>query len=63
MPFFEIAYTDESWKRAVVEANNEEEARDKFWSGDFDTTKIRVVGGEIQESIDIDELDVDEDLP
>ena len=63
MAFFEISYTDESWKRAVVEAKNEEEARDKFWSGDFDTTKIRVVGGEIQESIDIDELDVDEDLP
>lgn len=62
MAFFEISYTDESWKRAVVEANNEEEARDKFWSGDFDTTKIKIVGGEIQESIDIDELDTDEDL-
>jgi hypothetical protein len=63
MAFFEISYTDELWNRAIVEAKNEEEAREKFWSGDFDKSKIKIVGGEIQESIDIEELDVDEDLP
>ena len=63
MAFFEISYTDETWNRAIVEAKDEDEAREKFWSGDFDTSKIKEIGGEIQESIDIEELDVDEDLP
>ena len=63
MPAFEISYTEETWYRAIIEAKDEHEAQDKFWANNFDLTTIKQTGGEIQESIDIEELDIDEDLP
>lgn len=60
MPKFEIAYTEEVWKKVVVEAVDEDVAMQKFWNGEFDEPEI--TGFEIQEGIDIEELDIDEDL-
>jgi len=63
MPAFKISYTEEVWRSVIVQAKDEDVALEKFWSGDFDPSTIKETGGEIQESIDIEELDIDEDLP
>jgi hypothetical protein len=60
MSKYEISFTEEVWKVVVIEASNEEEARKKFWEFDFDETTERVTGGEVQESLDIEEVEEEE---
>lgn len=52
-----ISFTEEDWCNITIEANSLEEAKDKFWSGEFDVEDIRHTGGEIQESIDIEDCE------
>jgi hypothetical protein len=56
MAEFKIEWTEEIWNRVFVEADSVEDAREKFWSGEFDHEPVDVTGGEIQESVDIEEV-------
>jgi hypothetical protein len=51
-----ISFTEEEWYNITIEADSFEEAKDKFWSHDFDQEDIRHTGTEIQESLDIEQV-------
>ena len=57
MTNYSVSWTQEIWYRATIEANSVEEAREKFWSGEFDTSGTKETGAEIQDGIDIEELE------
>jgi hypothetical protein len=52
MSKYKIKYTYERWYDLVIEAASEEEARNKFWSNDFDQEPY-LVGGEIQDGVQV----------
>jgi hypothetical protein len=52
---YTVSYTVEKWRRVVVEADSEEQAREKFWAGDFDHEEVEEFGAEIQEGVDVEE--------
>jgi hypothetical protein len=56
MPKYLISFTEEDWYNITIEAESEEEAKDKFWRGDFDYEDTVHTGTEIQESIDIEQV-------
>ena len=51
-----ISFTEEDWYNITIEADSYEEAKDKFWNGEFDTEDVKHTGTEIQESIDIEQV-------
>ena len=51
-----ISFTEEDWYNITIEADSYEDAKDKFWHGDFDYEDVKHTGTEIQESIDIEEV-------
>jgi hypothetical protein len=51
-----ISFTEEDWYNITIEADSLEEAKDKFWSQDYDHEDIRHTGTEIQEDIDVEEV-------
>ena len=54
MKTYTIKYTMENWYEVKVTAKDEEQAREIFFSGNFDDDP-RLFGGELQEGIDIEE--------
>jgi len=64
MPTYLVEWTREVWYRSQVEASNEEEAREMFWSGDYDDDSDTIFGSEIQDSVefrqveDLDKFDI-----
>ena len=57
MPRYLISFTEEDWYNITIEADSFEDAREKFWQGDFDHEDVKHTGTEIQESIDIEETE------
>lgn len=57
MANFEIEFTEEIWKRVVIEAKDIEEASEKFYSRDYDESTEEITGGEIQDGVDIEEVE------
>lgn len=55
MAKFVIEWTEESWNRVTIEADSIEQAREKFWEGDFDMDTCKEYGSEIQQNIDVSE--------
>ncbi len=55
MATYKISYTLEKWYECAVEADSPEQAREKFWSGDYDDMTEKQTGSEIQDTIDIEE--------
>jgi hypothetical protein len=56
VPKFLISFTEEDWYNITIEADSLEEAKELFWSGEFDNEDIRHTGTEIQEDIDVEEV-------
>lgn len=54
---YKVSYTVELWNRVVIEADNEEQAREKFWAGDFDFDEVEEFGREIQDGVDIEKTE------
>jgi hypothetical protein len=52
-----IKYVYEKWYDLEIEAGSREEALEKFWESSF-TEEPRLVGGEVQKGIDIEEIEV-----
>lgn len=57
MPIYRIEWTEEVWNRLEIEAETEEEALDNFYMGEFDYQAVKITGGEIQDSVQIEDLD------
>lgn len=55
MPVYKVEWTEEVWKATTIEADSLEEAREAFGAGDFD--EEIVTGGEIQDSVEIEEVE------
>ena len=57
MAQFRVEWTEELWYRAVIEADTEDEAREIFWSGEFDTGYVgNLYNTEIQDSVEFEEV-------
>lgn len=56
MAKFIIEFTEEAWNRLEVEAENEQDAREKFWGGEYEYASAKIFGGEIQQDISIEEV-------
>lgn len=59
MAKYQIEWTEEMWKRIVVDADSREEVWKKFSSGDFDDEmyETEAYGSSTQDSIEITEVD------
>lgn len=53
MSRFYVSWTEELWHTSIIEADNEEEAYNKYWEGDFDFIDDKITGGDVQDSIEI----------
>lgn len=51
---FQIEWTREEWYRVTIEADNEEQAREKFWEGEYENEKK--FGAEIQDGVEVKEV-------
>jgi hypothetical protein len=56
MTKFKVEWTEEVWQKVFIEADSKQEALDAFWQGDFDKTTIEVIGGEVQDGMDFEEV-------
>ena len=56
MPKYRVKYVYENWYDLDIEAESEEQAREIFYAGEFETDPTPI-GGQIQEVIDIEELE------
>jgi hypothetical protein len=52
---YTVSYTVEKWRRVVIEAESEEQAREKFWAGEFDFDEVEEFGTEVQDGVDVEE--------
>ena len=57
MATFKVEWTREVWYRSEVEADTLEEAREKFWAGDYDDDLDTITGSEIQDSVEYEEVE------
>ena len=55
MSSYEIKWTDELWYRVTIEAENADDALDKFSVGDYENEEM--FGTEVQDSVEIRLLD------
>ena len=53
---YKVSFTVERWGRVVIDADSEEQVREKFWAQEFDYEKVEQFGMEVQDSVDIEEL-------
>ena len=52
---YKVSYTIEEFYEVEIEANSEEEALDKFYSDDYNTTP-EPRGSELQDSVEAEEI-------
>lgn len=57
MPKYEITFTEELWKAVTIEAGSHKEALEKFHHAGYDESTERITGGELQDSIEVEELE------
>ena len=55
MPKFKVKYVYERWYDLDIEASSLEEAKQKFWSSDFEEEPWEV-GGEVQDGVTFEEV-------
>ena len=60
MKTYRILYTYEKWYSVNIAAESEEQARELFFSGEFNDEDQVLIGEEIQDGIDIEERTDDE---
>jgi hypothetical protein len=53
---YKVSFTVERWGRVVIDADSEEQVREKFWAQDFDYAKVEQFGMEVQDSVDVEEV-------
>lgn len=55
MARFRVEWTREQWFYVEIEAESPEQAKEKFWDGDYENEQM--FGSEIQEGVDVKELE------
>lgn len=48
-----VSWSEETWLRVCITADTKEEAKEKFWAGQFDMEEAKNIGGEIQDSVEV----------
>ena len=56
MPKYLISWTDEEWWEVAIEAESKDEALEMFHNREFDEHTIVYIGGELQDSVEVQEL-------
>jgi hypothetical protein len=56
MPKYLVSWTEENWYNITIEADSAEEAKDKFYNHEFDYEDSILVGSELQDSVEAEEL-------
>jgi hypothetical protein len=56
MAKFAVYYTERTGYRVDIEAEDEQEARDKFWEFDFDANSVEHCGEDIEDGVFVEEL-------
>ena len=56
MAKFKVEWTREVWYQSEVEADTLEEAREKFWAGDYDDDLDTITGSEIADDVQYEEV-------
>jgi hypothetical protein len=56
MPKYLISWTEENWYNITIEADSAEEAKDKFYNHEFDYEDSILVGSELQDSVEAEEV-------
>ena len=51
-----IAWTEENWYNLTIEADSKREALDKFYNHDFDYEDSVLVGSELQDSVEAEQV-------
>jgi len=54
---FSVVYKETATKQVFIEAESEEEAREKWWHEDFDDDDTEYIDGDDKEIIEIEEAD------
>lgn len=57
MARFKIDFTEEIWNRVFIEADSSDEALEMFWMGEFDYETVKIIGNEIQDGVDVEEVE------
>jgi hypothetical protein len=55
MAFYKVDWTEEQWYRVVIEAENQDEALEKFSMNDYENEEM--YGAETQDSVEIIMID------
>ena len=56
MPKYLISWTEEEWWQITVDAESRDKALDMFHNREYDEHTVVYLGGELQDSIDIEEI-------
>ena len=56
MPKYLVAWTEENWYNITIEADSKWDALDKFHNHEFDYEDSILVGSELQDSVEAEEL-------
>ena len=51
-----ISWTEEEWYQVSIEADAKDKALDMFFSREFDEHTVVYLGGELQDSVEIEEI-------
>ena len=58
MPKYQFEWTTENWHRTIIEADNEDEASQKFWEESIFADDSTIYDGDyVQENIEIEEVE------
>lgn len=56
MPKYLISWTEEDWYQVAIDAESSQDALDKFSNVEYDQRTVVHIGGELQDSIEVEEV-------
>ena len=56
MPKYLIAWTEENWYNVTIDAPSKFVALDKFYNQEYDREDVVLVGFELQDSVEVEEV-------
>jgi hypothetical protein len=56
MPKYVIAWTEENWYNLIIDAPHKTAALDMFYNNEYDREEVMLIGSELQDSLEIEEV-------
>ena len=56
MPKYIVSWTEEDWYNVTIDAPSKLVALDKFYNQEYDSEEVVLVGSELQDSVEVDEV-------